>query len=130
MEFLGHLNKAVGEGSWRPTKASRNYQGISHIFFADDLFLFGEASIEQARAIAKVMEVFCIASGQKVNIQKSKLFASKNVASGQTDRLSHTFEIPCTADLGIYLGMLVLHRRLITSIFDFLTAKVHKRLSG
>lgn len=45
MEILGQLiNKVVDEGRWKPVKASRGGPGVSHIFFADDLLLFGEAT--------------------------------------------------------------------------------------
>lgn len=39
MERLGHLiDREVRKGSWKPIKAGRNSPGISHLFFADDLF--------------------------------------------------------------------------------------------
>lgn len=48
-------------------------------FFANDLFLFAEASINQAMIINQCLSDFCDASGQKVNIEKSKLYCSRNV---------------------------------------------------
>lgn len=46
MERLGHiLNEAVNEGRWKPIRLSR--KALLHLFFADDLLLFGEASVDQ-----------------------------------------------------------------------------------
>lgn len=48
MERLGHLiHAAVNDGSWKAVRLSRNGPLISHLFFADDLVLFVEASIDQ-----------------------------------------------------------------------------------
>ena len=45
MEKLSHLiNQKLVEGSWKPVKTSRNGPVISHLFFTDDLILFGQAS--------------------------------------------------------------------------------------
>ena len=41
-----------------------------HLFFADDLLLFGEGTERQAEVMKEVMEDFCVASGHKVNPHK------------------------------------------------------------
>lgn len=51
---------------------------ISHLFFTDDLFLFGEASEGQASIVEDILKKFCGIPGQKENVQKSKLYVSQN----------------------------------------------------
>lgn len=80
--------------------------------------------------MAKIMKIFCGYNGQKINIQKSKLFVSSNIEHLITERLHESFEIPITKDLGMYLGMLIIHGRKYNVLFEFLVEKVRRKLSG
>ena len=81
MERLCHLiDRAVVENNWKPIRLSQGGPLLSHILFADNLIVFAEASVAQIRVIRGVLERFCIASGQKVNLEKSKIFFSLNVS--------------------------------------------------
>lgn len=44
---------------------------MSHLFFADDLLICGEASYSQARLMEHVLREFCHESSQRVNKGKS-----------------------------------------------------------
>lgn len=65
---------------WKPIRLSRGGPQLSHVCFADDLILFAEASVSQVRVIRRILEQFCIASGQKVSLEKSKIYFSENVS--------------------------------------------------
>lgn len=59
MERLGHLIMSeVQRGSWKPVTLGKGGPSISHLFFADDLFLFGRATENQAHRIRKVLDDF------------------------------------------------------------------------
>lgn len=112
-EVLGQMiSGSVEEGSWKAVKHARYSPSLSHIFFADDLILFGEASLSQARIMADILKLFCLVSRQKINTQKSLLFTSRNTPNHTRSLLSHTFDILFTEDLGLYLELRVLHGRL------------------
>lgn len=44
---------------------------LSHLFFADNLMLISEASMDQATMVSNILEMFCYFSGQKVSEAKS-----------------------------------------------------------
>lgn len=74
MEVLAQeISTSVLARNWQPVKVAKDGPGVSHIFFADDLLLFGEASFSQARKIEHVLASFCGISGQRVNRHKSRI---------------------------------------------------------
>lgn len=131
MERLSILiDSKCGEGNWKGIKVSRDSVALTHLFFADDLILFGHANITNCKAIMEVLNDFCIMSGQTVNLSKSKLFVSPNVSRPKTRRLSNLCGIALTSDLGKYLGVPLLHKRASKDHFKHIIEKVQCKLSG
>lgn len=82
LDKLSHLIlEVVEEGSWKPLKAGRNGPLISHLMFADDLLLFGQATSCQMACVLRVLDRFCELSGQQVSSEKTSIYFSKNVDS-------------------------------------------------
>lgn len=80
LERLSQLiNLRVDNREWNPIKISKNNPNISHLLFTDDMLLFAEASEEQVQVIMDCLNCFCIHSGKKVNMAKTKLFFSKTL---------------------------------------------------
>ncbi|XP_028761232.1 uncharacterized protein LOC114719845 [Neltuma alba] len=131
MERLGQLiHTEVHEGRWKPLKLSANGPPFSHLFFADDLILFSEASQDQMEEIREIMRFFCEVSGHQINLQKSKMFVSRNVHASRAISLSQSLGITLTADLGKYLGVPLLHQRAIKATFAPILRKIHMKLTG
>lgn len=95
MECLSHLiDKAVQDGRYAPIKVARTIPPLSHLFFADDLLLFSEASEKQIRVIMECLNQFCLASSQKVNLQKSYIALFKDVEESTAFRILETAGTP------------------------------------
>lgn len=125
MEVLGHkIQTAVSEGWWRPCRPSRQGPPLSHLFFADDLLLFGDASFHQAETMRRVLADFCHVSGQKMNIGKSKVWLTPNVPLSVGKILLRRFGVPLTRDLGKYLGVPLLQGSPRRHHFQFLVDRV------
>ena len=63
LEYLGLLIRdKTTINTWKPIKASRSSLTFSHLFFADDLMLFGQANLENSEAIDEVLTTFCLLS--------------------------------------------------------------------
>lgn len=131
MERLSFLIKdACVMKKWKPLRFSSRGPFISHLFFADDLILFAEASFDQMHLIKDIMAKFCLASGHKINLTKSKAFSSKNVHFNRGRALCQILGIDLTADLGKYLGVPLIHSRVTKLTFTPILQKVQQKLSS
>ncbi|KAL4280777.1 hypothetical protein GQ457_03G021870 [Hibiscus cannabinus] len=80
MKRVAHaIQGAVGQGVWKAFKFACGGPFISHLFFADDLVLFFEASLDQLDVIQGILGDFYNCSGQSVSIWKTSIFFSHNV---------------------------------------------------
>ncbi|CAN1157418.1 Putative ribonuclease H protein At1g65750 [Linum perenne] len=131
MERLSHvIDEAVSSGEWRPISLSEGGPLLSHLFYADDLILFAEASEDQARVIRKCLDRFCSASGQAVSRDKSVIFYSKNTNRHVSILISLLLAIPLTQNLGRYLGVPVLHDRITTQTYQEILDRIDNKLAG
>lgn len=131
METLSQsITKAIEVKKWKPCKLSRSSRPVSHLFFADDLLLFGEASCKQAEVMQSVLDEFFQASGQKVNLTKSLVWYSSNSARSTISNITTQFGIPPTRDLGKYLGFPLVQGRVKSSAFQYIVDRVNQKLGG
>lgn len=103
---------------------------ISHLAFADDLLLFAEASEEQAAVISRVLHDFCASSGQKVSMDKTRVYFSENVNYHHKVNIIETLGFQSTSDLGKYLGIPIFHHRVNKESFRFIIDKVNQRIGS
>lgn len=103
---------------------------ISHLFFADDLVLFSEATEEQIHVIRDCLDSFSRASGQKVSFSKSHISFSNNVKEDVACMIASIAGIRYTKDMGKYLGVPSIHGRVTNSLFDSLLDRMNNRLEG
>ncbi|KAI5352564.1 Hypothetical predicted protein [Prunus dulcis] len=76
------------------------------------------------------LDLFCQASGQNLNFDKSAIFCSPNVSRALAQEISFICGSPLIDNLGKYLGMPVLHYRVTRSTYSSLLSKVHCRLAN
>ncbi|KAI8532839.1 hypothetical protein RHMOL_Rhmol11G0245700 [Rhododendron molle] len=107
--FVVRVSSFIAKGeedqSIKGVRICRNSPAVSHLFFADDTLLFGEASNRALANIKRILEVYGRASGQLINYGKSCCFFSSNTPMDERDRLSQVIGIRRDASLGNYLGL-------------------------
>ena len=81
------INQELAKGIWRPIKVDNGSTSILHLFFADELFLFGKATKDQTRVIQNVLDAFHNVLGPKVGLEKSKMSISRKALCENARRL-------------------------------------------
>ncbi|PNX75251.1 ribonuclease H, partial [Trifolium pratense] len=131
MDKLSHLIlHEVNIGKWRGIKAGRNGPMVSHLMFADDLLLFGEAKEEQMQCVINTLNNFCNLSGQEVSQEKTSIYFSKNASREIRNKLLRISGFKETSSLGRYLGVPLLGRAPKRNDFQYLVDQVETKLSG
>lgn len=78
---------------------------VSHLLFADDSLLFFRANTESAQEIHDVLQVYCRASGQQVNMEKSSIHFAKGVTATTRGEIMEVLNVHNTSLSDKYLGM-------------------------
>ncbi|KAH1081996.1 hypothetical protein J1N35_021757 [Gossypium stocksii] len=131
MEWLGlSIRKAIDVGNWSPIRLSHGGPPLSHLFFADDLILFGHADKNQARVIKCILDDFCGYSRYRINSRKTNIFFSKGFDNNLGDFLNGFFGFQKFSNLGHYLGAPILHDKVKNSTLNFVVEKVNNKLSS
>lgn len=110
MEVLGVLIENKCEAKlWNPINSSQGGLAFSHLFFADDLVLFAKADRKNYVVVREVLDTFCSLSGQKVSMEKSRVFFSPNIPCDSQLKISDLLGFRSTPSLGKYLGFPIKH---------------------
>ena len=131
MEYLGHLieQKCVN-GDWVPLKAFKDNLGFSHLLFADDIILFSKVEARGCEAISDVLDKFCRESGQKISLDKSRIYFSPNVRNELKEEISERLGIRETNNIGKYVGFPLKHRGVPRNPYNFIVERVMNKLAG
>lgn len=78
---------------------------VNHLLFADDSLLFFKADDETAVQVQEVLDVYCRASGQSINLDKSSIFFSKGCPEGRRNGIKEMLSVQCETLTEKYLGM-------------------------
>lgn len=103
---------------------------LSHLFFTDDLVIFSKADLEHDRLLKKLLKVFCVVFGHKVNDSKTNMFFSKGVEESLTDVICLTFGFQKVNYLGLYFGIPLFHKSVTNSTLQFIVEKVRRKLQS
>ena len=78
---------------------------VSHLLFADDRLLFFKANRESADQVKDVLHIYCQASGQRINMDKSSIHFAKGVSESTREVVMNALQVHNVALSEKYLGM-------------------------
>ena len=127
LEYLGLLIlDKIADNTWKPVKDFRSGPSFPHLFFEDDLILFGQATRKNAQAIEEALSAFCALFGQKVSKDKSRILFSKNTSAENCKLVCHSLGILETNKFDQYLGFPLKFAGQGTRDFNFLFIEFNK----
>ncbi|XP_038979986.1 uncharacterized protein LOC120110122 [Phoenix dactylifera] len=103
---------------------------LSHLLFTDDCLLLARARVSDARVLRRVVADYCMASGQRVNFQKSAVRFSPSTESRVRQEIRGILQIPEQEETLTYLGVPITGRRLRVAECSSLVQRVESRLEG
>jgi hypothetical protein len=124
------INQAVRNGVITRVPTSKNGPRLSHLFFADDSLLFYKANSVEWRRLLRILDVYEVASGQKLNMEKTSIFFSRNTSVDKREEISRLSGLQATQSYDKYLGLPTLVGKSRMKSFQSLKDRVWKTLQN
>ena len=101
---------------------------LSHLFFADDSLFFMEAEESNCQKMMGIIKDYELASGQKINLDKSSMVFSTNAGEELRRRIADCVGMTVAANPGTYLGIPSMWGRTKVNVMNFLKERVQGKL--
>ncbi|KAJ4796181.1 RNA-directed DNA polymerase (reverse transcriptase)-related family protein [Rhynchospora pubera] len=115
-------------GRLKGVRLSRNGPTLNTLLYADDLLIFGEASMEEVRHIVSVLDQFCVMSGQQIGHSKSKVWFSNSTPQTMKNYVLQALNATLANPSEVYLGSPAIART--PRHFQPLVNKIECKLQG
>uniref|UniRef100_A0A803NH51 Reverse transcriptase domain-containing protein n=1 Tax=Cannabis sativa TaxID=3483 RepID=A0A803NH51_CANSA len=117
-------------GALKGFKMGRNGTAVNHLMFADDIILFGQATLKEARVFKECLTKYCLWSGQSINAQKSSIHFSKGVCGGKIQAITQLLGMKRMSPDANYLGLPLFKNARRSEEYSPLVEKVLGRVKG
>ena len=124
------IRDSEARGALHGCSVCRNAPSISHLFFADDSYLFFKSSLAEAEVVRDILSRFEQVSGQTVNYGKFEVMFSSNIRTDKQNEIIGMLGVNFTDGNSYYLGLPSVLGRSKRVIFGFLKDCLLKRLSS
>jgi len=124
------LSKAERTGAITGVPTSFKGPRLNHLFFADDSMLFCKANSVEWRRLFRILETYEAGSGQKLNINKTSIFFSRNTSPERKQEILRLSGLSEAHRIETYLGLPTFVGKSRNLAFKNIIAKVAQRLDN
>ena len=103
---------------------------VNHLLFADDSNLFFEATRASTEKVRDLLKMYCDASGQHINTDKSSIYFSKMVQEAQRNEIKLLLDVHNEALTEKYLGLPTDVGKAKEGCFRYLKDRIWKHIQG
>jgi hypothetical protein len=124
------LKSRVESSNLSGIRVAPSAPAVSHLLFADDSLLFFKVNRESAEEVNKVLQLYCDASGQWINMDKSSIHFGKGCSNQIREEIKNILNVHQEALSEKYLGMPTDVGNSSNGAFKYLKDRVWKRVQG
>ncbi|KAL0848127.1 hypothetical protein Bca101_021374 [Brassica carinata] len=124
------LSKAEEKKYITGLKVARGAPPISHLLYADDSLFYCQGSEKELDHLNHILSSYSLASGQRINYQKSSIYFGKNVSHERRVQIKEKLGIDQEGGEGVYLGLPEAFGGSKVSILSYLKERMSERVQG
>ncbi|XP_062086997.1 uncharacterized protein LOC133793717 [Humulus lupulus] len=128
--FSALISDYERRGKLQACKVARGAPTVSHMFFADDSYLYCKATESATNSVMELLGYFQLASGQQVNLSKSSVFFSTNTRADARVKICDMLKVSEAGESCTYLGLPNILGRNKNTILGFLKDKMRKKIQS
>lgn len=130
-EGLSSLIRSYESKKWiHGCRVAQGAPVISHMLFADDSYIYCRATVEETTKVMEMLHMFEIAAGQKINVDKSSVFFSKNTNFVTREAILDNLGMRLADESSHYLGLPSMIGRKKSAVFGYIKDKMRARIQG
>jgi len=103
---------------------------LSHLLFTDDSIFFLDGKVKKSQNLALVLNQYCYAYGQEINLNKSSISFSMGCPQRLRRNMAGELRVPEIKHIGKHLGIPSNWGSLKKYIFAWILARVNIKLEG
>lgn len=111
-------------------RVARRAPPVSHLLFADDSMLYCKGSDEELNHVLQILHNYSVASGQRINYQKSSIYFGKKIPRSRRKEIMEKLGIENLGGEGMYLGLPESFGGSNVFILSYLKDNLEKRVQG
>ncbi|KAK9755091.1 hypothetical protein RND81_01G002100 [Saponaria officinalis] len=124
------MRRAAENGAIHGVRVATNAPTVTHLLFADDSIFFVKANEREARKVKEILVNYELASGQKVNYDKTTVSFSRGTTINRKNGVEECLGVRVVEEQERYLGLPTAVGRSKKCVTNIVRDKLTKKLRG